>query len=298
MLITTSKISKEFTDAANTDMLLKSARKMINKGIKKDSVKLSLNLLDPDVYEFEYSERDNLMCITRHGTSLTEENDIIGATGLFGTDTLEELTKGIEDILGITRVELTGCDIYGDTRTFTVSKGWYMMQDEDEDILMKALADVNASLIWTEDSRYAEKILALKELQENIRNCKTQHPDLPLRALYVPADGEYILTIKGREIVNTDDKKTALEQADMFLKGYSLAKDEALSPEKIGQLIDVFEDFLEEKEIIIDSSVNEMVESGEYSKDEAENGIMGCRTCIYGSDYDRLATGLRKVAGI
>lgn len=53
-------------------------------------------------------------------------------------------------------------------------------------------------------------------------------------------------------------------------------------PEFIGQLIDVFEDFLDEKGIVIENEERE----GDEDEDEA---------IIYGSDYDEIADGIREI---
>ncbi len=217
-------IPKQFTDAANTEELLKCARKMLETGTAKDSVKLSLNLLDPDTYVFEYSESDGLMCITRHGTSLTGVSDIIGATGLFSSETLKFLTEGIEDILGINRVSLTGI-LNGREVHFTVSKGWHMMQDKDEDILMKALADVNASLIDSDDDFVSKKISGLREMQRIIRECKTLYPKFSATVTYAPGYDQYLLISAGSQEPLEEDTAS---QVEMLVKGYKISKEEGV----------------------------------------------------------------------
>ncbi len=227
MVIVKSKISREFTDACNMDSLIGAIDEMIEKDLSNKEVKLSLNLNDPDRYCFEYeAEPHGVLSITRKGTSLTDKRDTIGSSGLRRIQYLEDKEEAVRDILGLTRVELCACDITGKERRITVSKGWHRIQDEDEDIFMKAFADVNASLVESDDPMLKEKIKSLSEMQRSIRECRTNYPEYPVMAsLEDDFDTICISYGDGKKSLYEDDA-LALMVVQATSTGYLLAKKE------------------------------------------------------------------------
>lgn len=225
MKIIREKMAKSETDRMNREMLARKVEEMIEKGIRKDKVNYSLNTLDPCYIEIEHSPEEGLIDFSRMGTSLLNKSGVIGASGLIDVTDKGALNRAIDAMLGINIVTL-----HQEHYCVHVSKAWHNMQDENDDILIDALADVSASLISSGNEEFAEKLRNLAEMQQQIRECKTLHPEcniiVTLGSLTSPFDS-YIVTVNDIFYDGWTTSSEAKSAVRALVKGYRTAKEAA-----------------------------------------------------------------------